>query len=160
MWLMEKSLQKVNIWYYLWIETGIQQSTFLIFKISTFDDNGSVFAFIKSCDCSTFPVCTQTNNKNVNKPFPLDKYTTYCSDQFEESAPLQKQFRFLYRYTGNPAGAMKSFNKARHDPDWGLISTYHMIEICINPDNETIGGETFNNGDIGTRWGRHLFALH
>ncbi|KAM7315036.1 tetratricopeptide repeat protein 21B isoform X2 [Ixodes scapularis] len=54
-------------------------------------------------------------------------------------------------YTGNPAGAMKSFNKARHDPDWGLISTYHMIEICINPDNETIGGETFNNGDIGTR---------
>ncbi|KAH6929544.1 hypothetical protein HPB50_002626 [Hyalomma asiaticum] len=51
-------------------------------------------------------------------------------------------------YTGNPAGAMKSFNKARYDPDWGLISTYHMIEICINPDNETIGGETFDNGGI------------
>ncbi|XP_075548739.1 tetratricopeptide repeat protein 21B-like isoform X1 [Dermacentor variabilis] len=53
-------------------------------------------------------------------------------------------------YTGNPAGAMKSFNKARYDPDWGLISTYHMIEICINPDNETIGGETFDNGGIIT----------
>ncbi|KAK8788407.1 hypothetical protein V5799_021812 [Amblyomma americanum] len=51
-------------------------------------------------------------------------------------------------YTGNPAGAMKSFNKARYDTDWGLISTYHMIEICINPDNETLGGETFDNGGI------------
>ncbi|XP_077563092.1 tetratricopeptide repeat protein 21B-like isoform X2 [Haemaphysalis longicornis] len=53
-------------------------------------------------------------------------------------------------YTGNPAGAMKSFNKARYDSDWGLISTYHMIEICINPDNETLGGETFDNGGIAT----------
>lgn len=54
------------------------------------------------------------------------------------------------RYTGNAAGAMKNFNKARYDPEWGLISTYHMIEICINPDNETLGGETFDNGDIST----------
>ncbi|XP_064471618.1 tetratricopeptide repeat protein 21B-like [Ornithodoros turicata] len=51
-------------------------------------------------------------------------------------------------YTGNVVGAMKSFNQARFDPDWGLISTYHMIEICINPDNETLGGETFTNGDV------------
>ncbi|CAN7998156.1 unnamed protein product [Ixodes hexagonus] len=72
-------------------------------------------------------------------------------EQLVKSVLLQKQFWLNYRYTGNPAGAMKSFNKARHDSDWGLISTYHMIEICINPDNETIGGETFNNGDIGTR---------
>lgn len=39
---------------------------------------------------------------------------------------------------------MKSFNKARQDTDIGIITTYHMVEICINPDNETIGGETFD----------------
>ncbi len=39
---------------------------------------------------------------------------------------------------------MKNFNKVRQDPEIGIIVTYHMVEICINPDNETIGGETFD----------------
>ncbi|XP_054157238.1 tetratricopeptide repeat protein 21B-like [Oppia nitens] len=47
-------------------------------------------------------------------------------------------------YTGDNNEAMKSFNKARQDPDIGVEVTYHMIDICINPDNETIGGETFD----------------
>ncbi len=46
---------------------------------------------------------------------------------------------------------MKSLNKARHDPDIGIMATYHMIDICINPDNETIGGETFESMDIPLR---------
>lgn len=28
----------------------------------------------------------------------------------------------------------------RNDPDVGMIARYHMIEICINPENEVMGG--------------------
>lgn len=40
---------------------------------------------------------------------------------------------------------MKNFNQARGDPEWGVIATYHMIEICCNPDNNTLGSETFDS---------------
>ncbi|KAI4805728.1 hypothetical protein KUCAC02_010327 [Chaenocephalus aceratus] len=43
------------------------------------------------------------------------------------------------------------FNKARKDNDWGQNAVYNMIEIYLNPDNDTMGGEVFENldGDIG-----------
>lgn len=55
-------------------------------------------------------------------------------------------------YTGEPNDALRHFNKARKDSDWGQNALYNMIEICLNPDNETIGGEVFENlnGDLGT----------
>lgn len=55
------------------------------------------------------------------------------------------------RYTGEPNDALRHFNKARKDSDWGQNALYNMIEICLNPDNETIGGEVFENlnGDLG-----------
>lgn len=58
---------------------------------------------------------------------------------------------FLYyrftRYAGNPNGALKYFNKARKDADWGQEAMYSMIEICLNPDSDTIGGEVFESVD-------------
>lgn len=55
------------------------------------------------------------------------------------------------RYTGEPNDALRHFNKARKDSDWGQNAVYNMIEICLNPDNETVGGEVFENldADIG-----------
>ncbi|CAG2234366.1 IFT139B [Mytilus edulis] len=53
-------------------------------------------------------------------------------------------------YTGNPTEALKLFNKARKDSDWGNLSTYNMIEICLNPDNETVGGEVFESEEDGS----------
>ena len=32
---------------------------------------------------------------------------------------------------------------ARKDSDWGRLAVRNMIDICINPDNDTLGGETF-----------------
>lgn len=57
----------------------------------------------------------------------------------------------LPRYTGEPNDALRHFNKARKDSDWGQNALYNMIEICLNPDNETVGGEVFENldGDLG-----------
>uniref|UniRef100_A0A8D0L119 Tetratricopeptide repeat domain 21B n=1 Tax=Sphenodon punctatus TaxID=8508 RepID=A0A8D0L119_SPHPU len=54
-------------------------------------------------------------------------------------------------YTGEPNDALRHFNKARKDSDWGQNAVYNMIEICLNPDNETVGGEVFENldGDMG-----------
>ncbi|XP_078391007.1 tetratricopeptide repeat protein 21B [Cetorhinus maximus] len=46
-------------------------------------------------------------------------------------------------YTGQPNGALKHFNKARKDSDWGQSSIYNMIQICLNPDNEIVGGNQF-----------------
>ncbi len=58
---------------------------------------------------------------------------------------------FYYRYAGNPNQALKYFNMARKDADWGDRATYAMIEICLNPDSETIGGEVFESveADLG-----------
>nr|XP_010601161.1 tetratricopeptide repeat protein 21B isoform X3 [Loxodonta africana] len=55
-------------------------------------------------------------------------------------------------YTGEPNDALRHFNKARKDSDWGQNALYNMIEICLNPDNETVGGEVFENldGDLGS----------
>ncbi|XP_071548285.1 tetratricopeptide repeat protein 21B-like [Panulirus ornatus] len=56
--------------------------------------------------------------------------------------------RGLYEwYLGNPNAALKYFNKARKDQEWGQRAIYSMIEICLNPDNDTIGGETFESVD-------------
>uniref|UniRef100_A0A8C9YUL6 Tetratricopeptide repeat domain 21B n=1 Tax=Sander lucioperca TaxID=283035 RepID=A0A8C9YUL6_SANLU len=54
-------------------------------------------------------------------------------------------------FTGEPNDALWHFNKARKDNDWGQNAVYNMIEIYLNPDNETIGGEVFENldGEIG-----------
>lgn len=52
-------------------------------------------------------------------------------------------------YTGNPTAALKLFNKARKDSDWGNLSIYNMIEICLNPDNDTLGGEVFEDEGTG-----------
>lgn len=57
----------------------------------------------------------------------------------------------LLRFTGQPNDALQHFNKARKDNDWGQNAVYNMIEIYLNPDNDTMGGEVFENldGDIG-----------
>ncbi|KAK0395375.1 hypothetical protein QR680_001248 [Steinernema hermaphroditum] len=50
-------------------------------------------------------------------------------------------------YTGEPNAALQAFNRARRDLEWGERAIYNMIEICLNPDNEIIGGEVFEHND-------------
>lgn len=51
-------------------------------------------------------------------------------------------------YIGNTGVAVNHFNMARKDSDWGDRARENMITICINPDNDTVGGETFETGNI------------
>lgn len=50
-------------------------------------------------------------------------------------------------YTGEPNAALQAFNRARRDLEWGERAIYNMIEICLNPDNEIIGGEVFDHSE-------------
>ncbi|XP_034619745.1 tetratricopeptide repeat protein 21A, partial [Trachemys scripta elegans] len=49
------------------------------------------------------------------------------------------------RHMGKPNQALKYFNKARKDSDWGQRAINNMIQICLNPDHEIIGGEVFES---------------
>ena len=57
-------------------------------------------------------------------------------------------FLLSFRLTGNPNNALKFFNKSRKDSDWGYKATCSMIEICLNPDNDTVGGEVFDTDSL------------
>lgn len=47
-------------------------------------------------------------------------------------------------YTDNTSEALKSFNVARPDSEWEEQATYNMVEICLNPDKETVGGDVLD----------------
>jgi tetratricopeptide repeat protein 21B len=51
----------------------------------------------------------------------------------------------FHRYTYNPNEALKEFGFARKDVEWGEKALYNMIEIFLNPDEDTIGGEALEN---------------
>lgn len=68
--------------------------------------------------------------ENASARAPLDAGFNYCKGLYEW-------------YTGNPTAALKLFNMGRKDNDFGNNAVYCMIEICLNPDSDTIGGEVF-----------------
>uniref|UniRef100_A0A8C4RCG7 Tetratricopeptide repeat domain 21B n=1 Tax=Eptatretus burgeri TaxID=7764 RepID=A0A8C4RCG7_EPTBU len=51
------------------------------------------------------------------------------------------------RFSGDPTKALNHFNNARKDCDWGQVALRNMIEIYLNPDNDVIGGQVFDNMD-------------
>lgn len=62
------------------------------------------------------------------------------------SAPL-----LCSRYLGQPNEALKFLNKARKDSTWGQSAISYMIQICLNPDNEITGGESFQNLSVESK---------
>ncbi|XP_055385031.1 tetratricopeptide repeat protein 21B-like [Condylostylus longicornis] len=57
-------------------------------------------------------------------PNPLDNAgLNYCKGLFEW-------------YSSNPNSALKFFNYARRDEEWGQQAIFNMIEICLNPDGD------------------------
>ena len=56
---------------------------------------------------------------------------------------LVSWWAYICRYQNKPTEALSCFNHARKDSEWGEKALFNMITICLNPDNETLGGETF-----------------
>ncbi|XP_014471682.1 PREDICTED: tetratricopeptide repeat protein 21B-like [Dinoponera quadriceps] len=51
--------------------------------------------------------------------------------------------------TGKLNSALRNFNYARRDPEWGQQAIYNMIEICLDPDDDTtLSNEAFNDEDV------------
>ncbi|XP_020661983.3 tetratricopeptide repeat protein 21A [Pogona vitticeps] len=81
----------------------------------------------------------------------LEKATPFFELAKKKSSrvPLEAGYNYcmgLYCwYMVQPNQALKFFNKARKDHDWGQKALGCMIQICLNPDNEIIGGETVEN---------------
>ncbi|XP_054549191.1 tetratricopeptide repeat protein 21A isoform X2 [Talpa occidentalis] len=70
--------------------------------------------------------------KKMSSRVPLEPGFNYC--------------RGIYCWhIGQPNEALKFLNKARKDSTWGQRATYYMVQICLNPDNEIVGGEAFTN---------------
>uniref|UniRef100_A0A452S1Q1 Tetratricopeptide repeat domain 21A n=1 Tax=Ursus americanus TaxID=9643 RepID=A0A452S1Q1_URSAM len=70
--------------------------------------------------------------KRMSSRVPLEPGFNYC--------------RGIYCWRiGQPNEALKFLNKARKDSTWGQSATYYMVQICLNPDNEIVGGEVFEN---------------
>ena len=56
-----------------------------------------------------------------------------------------------YRYTNKPNQALVSFKNSRRDVEWGDKATCHMIELFLNPDNDTVGGEVLEGVSEGNK---------
>uniref|UniRef100_G1L337 Tetratricopeptide repeat domain 21A n=1 Tax=Ailuropoda melanoleuca TaxID=9646 RepID=G1L337_AILME len=70
--------------------------------------------------------------KRMSSRVPLEPGFNYC--------------RGIYCWhIGQPNEALKFLNKARKDSTWGQSATYYMVQICLNPDNEIVGGQVFEN---------------
>ncbi|XP_036594734.1 tetratricopeptide repeat protein 21A isoform X2 [Trichosurus vulpecula] len=67
-------------------------------------------------------------SKKVSSRIPLEPGFNYCKGIY-------------CWHVGQPNEALKYLNKARKDSDWGQRATYNMVQICLNPDNEIMGGE-------------------
>ncbi|XP_014375105.1 tetratricopeptide repeat protein 21A [Alligator sinensis] len=79
----------------------------------------------------------------------LDKATFFFEMARKHSTriPLEPGYNYckgLYCWhMGQPNQALKYFNKARKDSEWGQRAISSMVQICLNPDNEILGGEVF-----------------
>ncbi|KAK4881230.1 hypothetical protein RN001_004549 [Aquatica leii] len=59
-------------------------------------------------------------------------------------------------YTGNLNAALRNFNNARLDSEWGKKALCNMIEICLNPDDEILGEQFFDVDDTEYRDSRSM----
>ncbi|KDR09588.1 tetratricopeptide repeat protein 21B-like [Zootermopsis nevadensis] len=90
-------------------------------------------------------------------PFYLNKAEAACQRPSQEAGLAYCQGLYGW-YSGNANSALRQFNRARLDPEWGQQAIYNMIEICLNPDDETLGTESAEGEDAEVR-GSHEMAL-
>ncbi|EGD75688.1 hypothetical protein PTSG_12640 [Salpingoeca rosetta] len=81
-------------------------------------------------------------NRRAGKLDACDKYITQAETACArpETEPGLNYCRgVLRRYQQRPNEALKALNKARKDSDYGVKALYHMVEICLNPDDTSLG---------------------
>lgn len=92
----------------------------------------------------------------------LDEVSQYLQLAEKQLDRPQKEPGFcfctaLYQwYSGNLNGALRNFNNARQDSEWGQEAIYNMIEICLNPEDEVLGEQFMDSDDLEYRDSRSM----
>lgn len=90
----------------------------------------------------------------------LSDFSEYLINAEKHTEKKDSGFLFctaLYQwYSGNLNGALRNFNLARQDPEWGQQALYNMIEICLNPDDEMLGDQFVDSEDMEYRDSRSM----
>ena len=67
---------------------------------------------------------------------------------------------YIYRYENSASEALQLFNQARRDTEWGEKALFSMVNICLNLDSDTIGGETARAVERDGRLGHLCVCNH
>ena len=54
----------------------------------------------------------------------------------------------FYFYTGRTEVTVRLFSAVRTDKQLGTSALSKLVEICVNPDNETLGGEALDGRQV------------
>ncbi|KAJ8866732.1 hypothetical protein PR048_032593 [Dryococelus australis] len=77
------------------------------------------------------------NRLRLKVPEYLENASAACQRAGQE-AGLSYCRGLYYWYCGNLNQALREFNGARRDAEWGQQAVYNMIEICLNPDDDVL----------------------
>ncbi len=62
------------------------------------------------------------------------------------------------RYSHEANEALQHFNQARKDTEWGERALLCMIEICLNPEDDMLAGDTLKPSVTADRYVRMSVA--
>ncbi|XP_060525880.1 tetratricopeptide repeat protein 21B-like isoform X2 [Cylas formicarius] len=85
----------------------------------------------------------------------LDAAEKRCAVPSKEPGLIYCRAYFEW-HSGNLNAALKDFNQVRQDGDFGRRALVNMIEICLNPDDETLAEQFMDSDDIEYRDSRTL----
>lgn len=84
----------------------------------------------------------------------MDDLEEWVSRAEKSMDPLKQEAGYYYCNgllnwrIGKLNSALRNFNAARRDPEWGQQAIYNMIEICLDPDDDSpLLNEAFNDED-------------
>ncbi|XP_047119367.1 tetratricopeptide repeat protein 21B-like isoform X2 [Schistocerca piceifrons] len=81
------------------------------------------------------------------EPF-LERATAACQRPDQEAGLCYCRGLFEW-YSGNHNAALRFFNGARHDAEWGRQALYNMIEICLDQSDDAGGSGQYEDDSGG-----------
>lgn len=141
------------------MDIGIDDATLMLAQIMflTQSYTQSIFHFrqLLERDPCNFTALSQLldmlrKSGNLNQ---AESFMELCVKASNEKCLSQPGFHYckgtLFWFENNPNAALSELNLCRNDAEWGQMAISIMIEIFLNPDNETLGGQVLTGEDGG-----------
>ncbi|XP_061443855.1 tetratricopeptide repeat protein 21A [Rhineura floridana] len=131
-------------------EIGTMMMANLMFRKEEYEEAISLYRNVLEKNPDNFSVMESLIDL-LRRSGKLDEATPFFELAKKKSSrtPLEPGYNYcmgLYCWhMMQPNQALKFFNKARKDSEWGQKALSHMIQICLNPDNDIIGRDTLGN---------------